>query len=474
MLDKTSRGYQEYLKSYDAVIEWGQFQMASARWGVFRVLPYFKVMAAHVGKKLAVDHMVMERSSLAYSDPALAERVIYASGFASYGDVVRWVDSGRRVYAAWQKAKAAGDFSLLVPEADRRYELARLIGTRRMELFNRLASGQGVQPIHKISESFIQSETPGLDTFKVDSMSEDVAFWAPKTRAYIKHWQEGAIRIPREAVAAITPEDKMVLARRLLDFDPDGLSHVVLKPVQRPLCQGYGKKIGVGLNPDQSFFAFLKAYRHERAHAAYRLQVKGSPPGSALDEMIPLMEEHFIPPDAAECRAVIDHLREIMGARFPSDLTSDHIRQGMLSLLDEDIAPGEADFFLYAIQQAIYSRTEARMLDEALPMKTFPDILAEHVWMFTGQTLSRADAEKMALERFQPFFSLGRGKAYEAAIYAAATLSEKLKPLTAWQRREWLRENLYTLEGTPRFMEAVKHLTGAPLSARGLENATLG
>lgn len=75
----------------------------------------------------------------------------------------------------------------------------------------------------------------------------------------------------------------------------------------------------------------------------------------------------------------------------------------------------------------------------------------------------------MALSRFQTFFAPGRGRAYEAAIYGAAALAERLKDLSPEERRCWLHENLYSQAQTPSFMEAVKQLTGRKLSPDGLE-----
>lgn len=457
----------ERLKYLDAKIEWEQFRIAAAQSVAGKILPYIGAVSSALRRKILVDRIVLERKSV-MDTPAFAQRVVHAAGFERPWDVVSWVESGRSVYGAWQKAKAAGDFSLLVPAAEKRYALARGIGLRRIEAFNHIASALGHVPMHKISHSFIDRETPGLDSFKVDCMSEDVAFWGAKFGALTKAFQAETISIPRATLEGITPHDKMALARRLLDTDPDGLSHVVLAAIPNPLCQGYGQKIGMGLNPEHSFFVFLKGYRHERAHAAYRTHLRGSPPSAALDEVLPLMDEHFILPDMGECQAILDHLADVMGARFPKSLTAEHIKQGFSSIQPEDMG-ADPDYMTYAIHRAIYNRTEARMLDEAIPMEQFPDILAEHVWMFTGETLTHAQAEKMALDRFQPFFSLGRGKAYEASIFAAAALAQKLKNMDSQERRAWLHENLYSLEQTPQFMVAVEMLTGAPLSARGLE-----
>jgi hypothetical protein len=466
-------GYRDdQLKSLDTGIEWNQFLIAAARSPVQAAIPYLKTMVAALRRQVLIGRILLENEEGALSSPALAARAIHAAGFARPWDVITWMDSGRSVYGAWQKAKAAGDFSLMAEAAEKRYALARQIGLRRIEEFNRIAPRHGWSPLTKISESFIDRQTPGLDVFKTDSMSEDVAFWAPRVRASSKKWQAGRLTIPRAALAVITPEDKMRLARRLLDKDPDGLAGVALKRVDSPLCQGYGDRVGIGLDPHQPLFVFLKAYRHERAHGAYRTHLKGAPPSAALDELVPLMEEHFVLPALPECRAILAELQGVMGDRFPTELTADHIRQGFASIDEADMG-ADPDLFLYAVNRAIYNRTEAKMLDEAIPMQKFPDILAEHVWMFTGQTLSRAEAEGMALARFQPFFSPGRGKAYEAAIYAAAALAEKLNPLTLEARRRWLHENLYTLSDTPRFMEAVETLTGETLSARGLEGQSL-
>lgn len=459
--------YDKRLKSLDAGIEWGQFQIAAADgfWG--QVWPYAKTVFLALHQKILVDRMVLARKGVV-DNPEFARRVVHAAGFARPWDVVSWTESGRNVYTVWKKAKAAGDFSLLVPAASARYDMARAIGRRRIEEYNRVAADYGWAPLHKISQSFIDRQSPGLDSLKVDSMSEDLALWGEETRHRLKEDQAKTITILRAALESITPDDKMELVRRLLDNDSDGLSHVTLRSVENPLCQGYGQMVGIGLNPAQQFFVFLKAYRHERAHAAYRTHLQGSPPGAALDELLPLMDEHFILPDMEECQEVLHHLKDIMGERFPGELNAQHIKQGFASIQEEDMG-GHPDFLLYAINRAIYNRTEARVLDEAIPMERFPDILAEHVLMFTGQTLSRAEAEKMALERFQPFFSLGRGKAYEAAIFAAAALAEKLKDMPPTLRRAWLREKLYTLPRTPDFMDAVKILTGENLSARGLE-----
>lgn len=466
-------GYRDdQLKSFDTNIEWNQFLIAGARSPLQAATAYLKVVIAALRRQVLVGRILLEDEEGALNSADLAARAIHAAGFARPWDVVTWMDSGRSVYAAWQKAKAAGDFSLMVEAADKRYALARDIGARRIEEFNRISGRHGWKPLTKISESFSDRQTPGLDGLKIDSMSEDVAFWAPLVRASAKRWQAERLTIPRAALDAITPDDKMKLARRLLDADPDGLSAVALKRVESPLCQGYGRKVGIGLNPDQAFFVFLKSYRHERAHAAYRTHLKSTPPSAALDELIPLMDEHFVLPDLEECRNIISELKRVMAERFPTELAADHIHQGYASVQPEDMGD-DPDFFLYSINRAIYNRTEARMLDEAIPMEQFPDILAEHVWMFTGKTISRNEAETMALARFQPFFSLGRGKAYEAAIYAAAALGEKLKPLTPEARRLWLHDNLYGLENTPRFMEAVEMLTGNKLSARGLENQSV-
>lgn len=456
------------LKSLDTQMEWNQFLVAAARSPFTAAIPYLKTMLAALRRQVLAGRILLENEEKALNDPAMAERAIHAAGFARPWDVVRWVESGRSVYAAWQRAKAAGDFSLLAEAADKRYALAREIGTRRMREFNRLAARHGWKPIAKISESFVQRQSPGLNTFKVDSMSEDLAFWAPLRRRYVKDWLARYQTIPRAALDAVTPDDKMRLARRLLDKDPDGLFHVALRAVERPLCQGYGDKVGIGLNPKHPLFVFLKSYRHERAHAAYRRHLKGAPPSAALDELIPLMDEHFTLPTLAECRAVLEELKWVMGERFPAELTADHIRQGFASIEEADMGE-DPDFMLYPLERAVYSRAEAKMLDETIPMAQFPDVLAEHVWMFTGKTISREEAEAMALARFQPYFAPGRGKAYEAAIYAAAALGQNLKPLSPEARRRWLHENLYDLEDTPRFMEAVEKLTGDKLSARGLE-----
>lgn len=461
------------LKHLDAQVEWNQFLIAAARSPIGAVIPYLKIIVAALRRQVLAGRILLEDEEGALNNPALAGRIVHAAGFARPWDAVRWMESGRSVYSAWQKAKAAGDFSLMAETADKRYAMAREIGARRREAFNALASRHGWSQITKISESFVQRQTPGLDIFKVDSMSEDLAFWAPRRRAYVKDWLARYQSIPREALAVITPDDKMMLARRLLDKDPEGLSPVTLAAVDRPLCQGYGGKIGMGLNPDASLFVFLKAYRHERAHAVYRTHLKGAAPSAALDELVPLMEEHFLLPDLAECRAILQELKWVMGERFPARLTAEHIKQGFASLDEQDMGE-DPDFMLYAIDRAIYSRAEAKMLDEAIPMAKFPDILAEHVWMFTGKTIPREEAEKMALARFQPYFTPGRGKAYEAAIYGAAALAEKLKPMSPEARRRWLHENLYSLEDTPGFMEALETLTGGKLSARALEDQAVG
>lgn len=459
---------EEQLKRLDAQIEWNQFLIAAARSPLTAAIPYLKTMLAALRRQTLMGRILLEGGEKALNNPPMAERAVHAAGFARPWDAVTWMESGRSVYAAWRRAKAVGDYSLMVEAADRRYALAREIGTRRMQEFNRLAGLHGWQPLARVSESFIQRQSPGLNSVKVDSMTEDLAFWAPLRRSYVKGWLARYQTIPRAALDQITADDKMMLARRLLDKDPDGLMSVTLRETQSPLCQGYGGKVGIGLNPQAPFFVFLKSYRHERAHAAYRTHLKGAPPSAALDELVPLADEHFLLPSLSECRKILEELQWVMGDRFPAALSADHIRQGFASIEDADMGP-DPDFMIYAINRAIYNRAEARMLDEGIPMAQFPDILAEHVWMFTGETITRDQAEKMALERFQPYFTPGRGKAYEAAIYAAAALAGKLKPLTPEARRHWLHQNLYALPDTPGFMEAVEKLTGDKLSARGLE-----
>ena len=187
----------------------------------------------------------------------------------------------------------------------------------------------------------------------------------------------------------------MALARRLLDTDPDGLAHVDLRAVESPLCQGYGQTVGMGLTPGHPFFIFLKSYRHERAHAAYRTHLKGQAPSAALDELLPLMDEHFTLPDIAECQHILETLKAVMGPWFPKELTDAHIAQGFASLEEDDMA-GDPDFILYAVNRAIHSRAEAKMLDEEIPMARFPAVLAEHVYMFTGHHISQQEAEEWA------------------------------------------------------------------------------
>ncbi|MCD8563183.1 MAG: hypothetical protein LRY54_03920, partial [Alphaproteobacteria bacterium] len=392
---------EEQLKKLDTTIEWSQFLIAAARSPIWAAIPYLRTMVAAMRRQVLVGRILLEGEEKALSNETMARRVVHAVGFERPWDALRWIESGRSVYSAWQKAKAAGDFSLMVKAADKRYALAREIGSRRMAEFNALASRHGWQMISKISESFVQRQTPGLNTFKVDCMSDDAAFWAPLVHHSLKEWQVRRMDVPRKALLSINAEDKMRLARRLLDKDPDRLFDVRLKAVENPLCQGYGDRVGIGLNPDVPLFQFLKAYRHERAHAAYRTKLKGAPPSAALDELLPLMDEHFILPTPAECQTILDELKWVMGEeRFPDELTAEHIKQGLSSVQSEDMG-GEPDLYLYAINRAIYSRSEAKMLDEVIPMEQFPDVLAEHVWMFTGKTISRAEAEKMALARFQ-------------------------------------------------------------------------
>lgn len=383
----------------------------------------------------------------------------------------------KQTHQIWRKAKEKNQFTMVIPDMKKLFNLNREYGTKLAEAFG----------MNDPFDAIVSTRDPGFSVSKISSLFEDNRnFLIPLIKQVQKKQERSDYSILKTKVDRATKEKLAAEVVKFYKYDSGSDTHARIGEVEHPLtirCGPQDARITVKF---EAWEKVVFSAAHEVGHAIHSFNVKdewklepigqyGSP---SLGECNSRYTENKIGRSPEFWEYFFPKLNDITGG-LAKDYTSDEFLQ-LLNRVVPGVSRMKADEVTYALHIIIRFELEQELFSDKLTIEELPQAWNERYDKYLGIT-PQTDTEGLMQDLHWYNVYWGYFQGYALGDIMGTQLHHTMEK----QNPEWKEaarsgdyspvynffvDNVYSVGALYDPMQLVEKVTGEPLTNKYLQN----